>query len=361
MGHYASLHDKQTPPPVTVHAGPVHASGALSANMVSVIEDYYCPDAEDVTFSAPAIPRKGVPKVAGKKPRTEANVRRLQRAVDQVLLDDDEGLTPNEDMDALEDGPTPTEIQHTIPSVSQKSQQIPQPQFDAEKDDSISMKVTPFTTQEVFVDPFPEDLESLCLGEDVASAEFAIKDENTMENKSTLVEDTMWSVLVNDTRALAADMGGHLSSLGIGGQSSDQDSQTEVSDAVGDSVVVENTIQDLSGGDVSSPTKPVCRLDDLGAKSFQPECPQKDSNLLLSSIHEPYYNSGGGVTGRFYQVQECNNEIYEQIRKSTVYATTGGSKWNSISLPQGSRIVFSPSLLARSSSWFSLWVVVVRF
>lgn len=35
--------------------------------MVSVIKDYYCPYVEDVTFSAPAISKKGVQKKYGGK------------------------------------------------------------------------------------------------------------------------------------------------------------------------------------------------------------------------------------------------------------------------------------------------------
>lgn len=62
MGHYASFYDKQGPPPVIAHESPVYASRALSANMVSVLEDYYCPDTEDNTFSTPAILKKNVQK-----------------------------------------------------------------------------------------------------------------------------------------------------------------------------------------------------------------------------------------------------------------------------------------------------------
>ena len=127
MGHYASFHEKPSPPPITIHAGPVHAGGALSANMVSVIEDYYLPEIEDMTFSAPAIPKKGVQKVTGKKSRIRVNVPRLQRAVDQSLLDDDDDgkLTPIEDMDELEDAPMPNQAPHVVPPATQILKQTP--------------------------------------------------------------------------------------------------------------------------------------------------------------------------------------------------------------------------------------------
>lgn len=83
--------------------------------------------------------------------------------------------------------------------------------------------------------------------------------------------------------------------------------------AVRDSALVENTILDLRDKDVSPPTKTVCRIDDLGAKSLQPEFQQTDSNLVPSLIHQPYYNLGAGVLGQFCQAQELKNRIYEQI------------------------------------------------
>ena len=58
----------------------------------------------------------------------------------------------------------------------------------------------------------------------------------------------------------------------------------EVTDnLVGTVVTIPDTIavHDLSGGDIGSPTKTICRLDDLGAKSLEPECPQTGSNSLL--------------------------------------------------------------------------------
>lgn len=48
---------------------------------------------------------------------------------------------------------------------------------------TISMKVMPCTTEEVFVDPFPKDLEILFLEED---GEFAIEDKDTLKQKKAL-------------------------------------------------------------------------------------------------------------------------------------------------------------------------------
>lgn len=80
-------------------------------------------------------------------------------------------------MDELKDILVPDEIQHVVPSVPRKSlqvfqrpdlMQLPGPkmgnsiggmtQLDVEKSDTIS---TPYITQEVFVDPFPKNLEIL--------------------------------------------------------------------------------------------------------------------------------------------------------------------------------------------------------
>lgn len=52
-------------------------------------------------------------------------------------------------------------------------------------------------------------------------------------------------------------------------------------------------VPDLGGGDIGSPTK-----------------------TSLRSIHQPYYDSGGGDTGLFRQVQKFNDGIYERIRHS---------------------------------------------
>lgn len=52
MGHYTSFRDKQAPPPVRPHAGPLYASEALPANIISVLKDYSCPNLVIGTFSA---------------------------------------------------------------------------------------------------------------------------------------------------------------------------------------------------------------------------------------------------------------------------------------------------------------------
>ena len=181
------------------------------------------------------------------------------------------------------------------------------------------MKVTSCTTQEDFVDPFPQDLESLFLEEHIVFTEFAIE----------------------DTRALVEDMSRQLSCLGIGIQGSDQGSQAEAPGSVEDSVLVENTsmsvegkgyagvitnqfgtvitvrdtiaVHELGGRDFGSPTKTICRLDNLGAKYLQTESRQTSSISIPRSIRQPYYDSGGGYTGHFCQVQKFNEGIYERI------------------------------------------------
>lgn len=92
--------------------------------MVLVLEDYYCPDTQDMTFSAPAIPKEGIQK-AGKKPQAKVYVPHLLRAADKSVFDDDEELTPVENTDGFDDTLVSTKIQHAMPSVPQKSQPDP--------------------------------------------------------------------------------------------------------------------------------------------------------------------------------------------------------------------------------------------
>ena len=105
------------------------------------------------------------------------------------------------------------EIQHAMPSVSQKSQQgfqhpdlmqLPGPKTSDPigemthlNNDTISTKVTPCTTQEAFVDPFPKDLETLFFEEYAVSAKFAIADKGALKQISAMVEDINWPVLVD--------------------------------------------------------------------------------------------------------------------------------------------------------------------
>lgn len=106
------------------HAGPVQASGALPAHMDSVLEDFFCPDTGDDTISEAVIIKKRAQK-AGRRSKAGVNVPRLKQAVDQGMLNDDDGLTLVEDMDKLEDMPVPTKIQHLVPSAPQKTKEIP--------------------------------------------------------------------------------------------------------------------------------------------------------------------------------------------------------------------------------------------
>ena len=83
-------------------------------------------------------------------------------------------------------------------------QQKPRVHF-AKKSDTISMKVTACPTEKVFEDPFPQDLESLFLKEDVVSAKSSSEDTTIAEAINAFVESIK---LVEDTGALLADVSG---------------------------------------------------------------------------------------------------------------------------------------------------------
>lgn len=91
----------------------------------------------------------------------------------------------------------------------------------------------------MFVDPFPQDLESLFSEEDAVSAEFSSKDTTTLEAVNAPVETTEGSMLVEDTRALLADIGGQFSAFG---QGSEQENQAEVLVSVENSGPVEASV-----------------------------------------------------------------------------------------------------------------------
>lgn len=151
----------------------------------------------------------------------------------------------------------------------------------------ISMEVTPFTTQAVFVDPFPGNLKTIFLEEDAISAEVTKADE---EDKGVWI-DTKQSVLVNVS--CQEEVSEPVKDTVLDENTSMSAKSTDYAEVsanpVGTEVIIPNTtvVYDLSGGDVGSPTKNVCRLDDLGAKSLQPKCPQIYSNSLVRSINQP--------------------------------------------------------------------------
>ena len=87
------------------------------------------------------------------------------------------------------------------------------------------------------------------------------------------------------------------------------------------------------------------KLFDLGAKYLQTEHPQTSSNPILRLIHQPYYDSSGGDTGHFSQVQKFNDGIYERIGQnigSVQCMQRPRSRCNFISQPQGSWIAPPP-------------------
>ncbi|MCJ1348928.1 hypothetical protein MMC31_007161, partial [Peltigera leucophlebia] len=113
------------------------------------------------------------------------------------------------------------------------------------------MQVISCPTQEAFVDPFPLELESLLSEEDEVSTKFSSKNTATVEMMNALVEPTEWSTLVEDTRALLADISEQLSSIGAGSQESDQGSQTKVFGPVKASIVKNGGISDGDDRDLS--------------------------------------------------------------------------------------------------------------
>lgn len=91
----------------------------------------------------------------------------------------------------------------------------------------LQERVTTCPTQEVFKDPFPKDLASLFLEEDTV-AETSSEDTTTVEPINILVEPTEWSTLVENTKALLADIRdirGQLSSFGVKSQGHGPSSQ----------------------------------------------------------------------------------------------------------------------------------------
>lgn len=83
------------------------------------------------------------------------------------------------------------------------------------------MKGTTCPTEDVFKNPFPQDLESFSLKEDAFCAKSSSKDTNTVEAMNALAEPTE---LVEDMKEMLADISGQLISTGTVGQGGDRDS-----------------------------------------------------------------------------------------------------------------------------------------
>lgn len=143
---------------------------------------------EDCMLAAPVpLQDSGVEKRLQKKPIKRVVRQRQLRPIRKDSHAHKFNDMTSEVVDELKDILIPDEIQHVARSIPQKSQQgfqnqdlmqLPGPkisnptevtQLHVEISDTISMKVTPCTTNEVFVDPFPKDLESLFLEDDAVS------------------------------------------------------------------------------------------------------------------------------------------------------------------------------------------------
>lgn len=165
-----------------------------------VLEDYYCPEAEDSIMPTPEIVMKGAQK-GGKKPEARVDIPWLQQAVDQGVFDDDDveahsgggygqarGYTCKKQDSAcgtfghskIRANFSPLKSQHPAiitrttktgkvqelvlpqgPKLSDSIRRMPgRMQVDHKKIDVMRMKMTPRIIQEDFVDPFPQDLES---------------------------------------------------------------------------------------------------------------------------------------------------------------------------------------------------------
>lgn len=81
--------------------------------------------------------------------------------------------------------------------------------------------MTTCPTEDVFKNPFPQDLGSLFLKEDAFSAKLSSKDTNTVEAMNGLAEP---NELVEDMKVLLAHISGQLISIGTVSQGSDRGS-----------------------------------------------------------------------------------------------------------------------------------------
>lgn len=169
------------------------------------------------------------------------------------------------------------------------------------KSDAISMKVTTCPTEEVFEDPFHQDLESLFLKEDAVSAKSSSKDTTTVEAMNTLVEPIE---LVEDTKVLLADISGQLSSIGTMSQGSDQHSQAEIFGPVEAPVQVKNKgVSDEGNRNIDSFLQMIYVLGECVQTDnlYEVKRPKTKREPIIRPSYQSY-NPGGGNTGHFHQV-----------------------------------------------------------
>lgn len=286
---------------------------------------------KDIMLAAPILSRDSrVEKRLQKKAIIQVVSQRQLRPIYEDSQANESNYRTSEVIDKLKDIWVSDKIQHVAPSIPQNSlqgfqnpdlMQLPGPkmshliegmmQLHMENNDSISMKVTPFITEEAFVDPFPRDLESLFLKENVISTGYVIKDKNTLKQKSSLIKDTKWPILV------------------------DLFSWAEVLRLVKDSILVEDinilikgtdyakvsislietvfTIPDAIevlglGGGTGGLIKIIGRQDNLSIKPLQKKLSERSLDSIFRSIYDPY-DPGSRSSGHFCQVQESNNRM----------------------------------------------------
>ncbi len=122
------------------------------------------------------------------------------------------------------------------------------------------------------MDLFPRELESLFLEEDAISTGYAMKDKNTLKQKSNLIKDTKWPVLV-DLGSRAEVLGPVKNSVLVEDISMPVKGTdyAEVSTSlVGKVFTIPDAIEVFGlGGRTGGSIKIIGRLDDLSMKSLQ--------------------------------------------------------------------------------------------
>lgn len=88
-------------------------------------------------------------------------------------------------------------IHHKVSFVFQETSSIFQTKFNIKKKDLVSKKVPLYIIEEVFVDLFFKDLETLFFRKNVITTESIIKDENIVKQKSPIIKKTKELALFN--------------------------------------------------------------------------------------------------------------------------------------------------------------------